>query len=150
MRRTAIAALAIIAASAAPQASAPLAMLGLGAAPAAAASHHDCRIHGFRPYLHRHVGADDRVVSCDRPAQLGTYPTAARCVAHGLRRNGQGPVVPGTQISVEIPYPPDAPAYIRAERMNIACGEAIEGCYHASEGAGRGIECAIVDQGFVR
>lgn len=116
--------------------------------PAQAASHYDCQVHGFRPYSHRHIDPNDTLVSCDRPQQLKRYPTAARCVAHARRQGGSGAVAPGTQVASQVPYPPYAPARDRAHAMNIACSEAIESCYHASQGLGT-VQCSVIDRKFV-
>lgn len=41
--------------------------------PAQAAAHASCQQHSSRPYWHRHVGPEARVVRCDRGARYHRY-----------------------------------------------------------------------------
>lgn len=122
-------------------------LVGGSLAHARSHTHPDCRIHGVRPYSHRHVGPDGRAVTCDRPALTGRFATAARCVAEGIE-NGR-PVL-GTRVASEIPLSPDDNARIRAQALNEACAEAIAGCQQAAAGLGRRISCERMDVHFAQ
>ncbi len=121
-----------------------VAFLGQGA-DAGAVSHVECRLHGARPYAHRHVDPGDKTITCERPAITGRPATTARCVAEGF---SGGRVVLGTRVSSEIPIPPKAPAAYQADALNQACSEAIAGCWAAAEGLGKQVSCKRVDQNF--
>ena len=121
-----------------------VAIVGQGA-DASAVSHTECRLHGFRPYAHRHVDPGDKTITCERPAITGRPATTARCVAEGF---SGGTVVLGTRVSSEIPIPPQAPAAYQADALNQACSEAIAGCWAAAQGLGKQVSCKRVDQNF--
>lgn len=116
-------------------------------AAATAVNHPDCQIHGVRPYSHRHVGPDGRVVTCDRPVITGRFATAARCVAQAVEG---GEAVLGTRSASELPLAPDAPARTRAAALNQACVEAVAGCEAAANGVTFAGACQVVDRHFAR
>ncbi|MCI4666251.1 MAG: hypothetical protein MRY74_16180 [Neomegalonema sp.] len=111
--------------------------------------HYDCRVHGVRPYPHRHVDPDAAVIPCERTPRTGLYPVAARCVAHAIGEGGRYGIVPGTEATTTTPLEPEASADSRADALNLACKQALKACSFAvAEIGAYDARCKIMDRSF--
>lgn len=122
-------------------------VLAAGGAAFAHGTHYDCQIHASRPYPHRHIDPGAAVVNCSRAKAPGGYATTAYCEALARRRGGTGKIVPGTQTVSALPIRPTDPAAVKADAINIACGEALAACEEMMrrEGA-HGSACQVIDR----
>lgn len=120
---------------------------GVASTAAAHGTHYDCKMHGFRTYSHRHVGADAAVVECAPTVVDGGRATVAVCEAVARRNGGAGPIVNGTLANITLPLRPSDSMAARAEALNIACEDARAECLQAAFSIGaRGAACQVINQ----